>query len=414
MKKILVIDESPLFRDYLTKKFEEKGFEVVEGRNGLDGSVKLRNEMPDLIVTDFYLSRKGALELLEEKKNNPNVAEIPLIIVASKVDRTQLMQAARYDVKKFFSKPVRMDVLLKTVAQLLKVEVEIDSTPCIIEAHLNDQILFIEVARGLNTEKIELLRYKIAELLDLYEITYPRVLVMMSDLELSAEDEGKFRTLLDTIIEYAGPYARHMKILTRSEYVEKFISGESKYRMIGVADNLNKAMDDLLGLKPDDVAHDEVVRERLLSTSNPKKEKDETFQLRFDGGGSENSQGNRGLEIAVVDDDAIIRQLVQTVFAKTGWSITGFNNGKEFIENIGDAKYDLVYLDLMMPEMDGFQVLAYMKKHAVEFPVIVLSALSQQETVVKAMRFGVRSFLIKPLKPKQLLTKTAEILNTNF
>ncbi len=414
MKKILVVDESPLFREYLSKRFEEKGFEVVEGKNGLDGSVKMRNEMPDLIVTDFYLSRKSALELLEEKRKNPNVADIPLIIMASKVDRSQLIQAAKYDVKKFFSKPVRMDVLLKTVAGLLKVDVEMDTTPCIIEAHLNDQILFIEVARGLNTEKIELLRYKIAELLDLYDITYPRVLVMMSDLELAAEDEGKFRTLLDTIIEYAGPYARHMKILTKSDFVERFISGDAKYHMIGVADNLNKAMDDLLGLRPDDVAHDEVVREKLLSSSNPKKEKDETFQLRFEAGESGETDSKRALQVAVVDDDEIIRRLIQTVFAKTGWEISPYNNGKEFTECLGEMSFDLVYLDLMMPEMDGFQVLAYMQKHDISFPVIILSALSQQETVVKAMRFGVKSFLTKPLKPKQLLTKTAEILSTNF
>ena len=47
-KKILVIDESALFLDYLTKKLEENGFEVVQGRNGLDGTAKMRAELPDL------------------------------------------------------------------------------------------------------------------------------------------------------------------------------------------------------------------------------------------------------------------------------------------------------------------------------------------------------------------------------
>ena len=282
MKKILVIDESPLFLEYLTKKLEENGFEAVQGINGLDGSVKMRSEMPDLIVMDYYLSRKSSLEVLKEKKGNPNVSAIPVIMAASKLDKAQVVQCAQYGAKKFFSKPVRIDALLKAISELLNVDVEIDSTPCIIEAHLNDEILFIELARGLNLEKIDLLKYKIAELLDLYDIKMPRVLLMISDIELTEQDADKFKMLLDTIIEHSGIYGRHMKILTASDFVKDYIESNKEYETLAVSDNLAKAMDELVGLRPDDVAHDEVVSRQLLSTSAPKKEKTETFQLRFD------------------------------------------------------------------------------------------------------------------------------------
>jgi DNA-binding response OmpR family regulator len=416
MKKVLVIDESALFRQYLTEKLEEKGFEVVEGRNGLDGLVKMRSELPDLIIIDFFLSRKSSIEVLKEKKENPNVSSIPVIMVASKIDRTNLVQVAQYDVRKFVSKPVRMDVLLKAVSELLKVEVEVDTTPCIIEAHLNDEILFIEIARGINLEKVELLRYRISELLDLYDIEYPRVLL---DVELSDDDRTKFKTLVDTIIEYAGPFAKHMKILTRSEVVARFTASMPQCREIEVTDNLNKAMDDLLGLRPDDVAHDEVVRSKLLATSAPRKERDETFQLRFDGesmnaGDGSRQKEKRGIAVAVVDDDPIIHQLVKTVFARTGFAISTFANGREFVDHLDDRKYDLVYLDLMMPEMDGFKVLEHLKAKSYSVPIIVLSALSQQEAVVKALRMGVHSFLAKPFRPEHLIRKTAELLNSNF
>ena len=72
MKKILIIDESSLFREYLSNKLTSKGFEVVQGTNGLDGSVKMRRELPDLIITDYYLTRKSSREVLQEKKGNPN------------------------------------------------------------------------------------------------------------------------------------------------------------------------------------------------------------------------------------------------------------------------------------------------------------------------------------------------------
>jgi DNA-binding response OmpR family regulator len=418
MKKILVIDESQLFLDYLTKKLEENGFEVVQGKNGLDGSVKMRSELPDLIIMDFYLSRKTSIEVLQEKKENPNVSAIPVIMAASKLDKAQVVQSAKYGAKKFFTKPVRIDTLLKAVSELLNVSVEIDTTPCIIEAHLNDEILFIELARGLNLEKIDLLKYKIAELLDLYEIKMPRVLLMMSDIELTKDDVEKFKILLDTIIEHSGAHGKRMKILTTSEFVKDFISSNDEYSTLGVSDNLTQAMSDLVGLSPDDIAHDEVVSRQLLSTSSPKKEKTETFQMRFDGesAGDDTAEGKqkRVLTIAVVDDDEVIQQLVKTVYKKASWEIVTYNNGKEFVKDLPNRSFDLVYLDLMMPEMDGFQVLEHLNKNKIQLSVIVLSALTQQEAVVRAMKLGVHSFLIKPFKPEMLIRKTAELLNANF
>jgi len=418
MKKILVIDESQLFLDYLTKKLEENKFEVVQGKNGLDGSVKMRSELPDLIVMDYYLSRKTSIEVLKEKKENPNVSEIPVIMVASKLDRAQVVQSAQYGAKKFFTKPVRIDTLLKAVSELLHVDVEIDSTPCIIEAHLNDNILFIELARGLNLEKIDLLKYKIAELMDLYDIKMPRVLLMMSDIELTQDDSEKFKILLDTIIGHSGAHGKGMKILTTSDFVMEFIASNEEYKTLAVTDNLAKAMSDLVGLRPDDVAHDEVVSRQILTTSSPKKEKAETFQMRFDAESVQDdaaeNRDKRALSIAVVDDDVIIQQLVKTVFQKAGWEIFAYNNGKEFTDDLANRSFDLVYLDLMMPEMDGYQVLEYLNTNKTKLAVIVLSALSQQEAVVRAMKLGVHSFLIKPFKPEMLVRKTAELLNANF
>ena len=70
MKKILVVDESALFRTYLDKKLKDYEFEVVMGANGLDAIVKMRSEVPDLIIMDFFLSRRSSVEVLQEKTGN--------------------------------------------------------------------------------------------------------------------------------------------------------------------------------------------------------------------------------------------------------------------------------------------------------------------------------------------------------
>jgi DNA-binding response OmpR family regulator len=421
MSKILVIDESPLFRGYLSQKLETYGFEMVQGANGLDGWIKMRNEMPDLVIMDYYLSRKSSLELLQEKNNNRNTKDIPIIMVSSKIDKRNVVQLAEFNVKKIFSKPIRMEKFLDGVSSILNVEIAVDDTPCVIEAHFNEDILFIEIAQGLNIEKIEQLRYKIAELFELYQVNNPKILLMMSSLDLPEEHQGKLKILFDTVMDHAQPNGKMIKILTTNEAVIKLTEKTSKYNAIQVHKSLDTAMDSLLGLKADKIAHDEVVSERLLKSSAPKKEKGEAIQMRFDSGETEQEDQQRAsvfhseARVAVVDDDMVIQELVKTVFSDTEWKLTTFNNGKEFMENPeGPGAFDLIFLDLMMPEMNGFQVLELLKKKSIEVPVIVFSALSQKETVVKAVGFGVNTYLIKPLKPEQLLRKAAEVLSVSF
>ena len=420
MKKILVIDESPLFRKYLTQKLETYGFEMVQGANGLDGWVKMRNELPDLVIMDYYLSRKSSVELLEEKKNNRNTADIPVVMVSSKIDKSKVKELAGFNVAKIYSKPIKMEQFLEGLSSLLGVDISVDTTPCVIEAHFNEDILFIEIAQGLNIEKIEQLQYKIAELLELYQVRNPKILLMMSSLELPEEQLKKLSMLLDTVLDHAQPNGKLIKVLTTNEQVIRAVEKTKKYEHIQVHKSLDTAMDSLLGLKADQIAHDEVVSERLLKSSAPKKEKDEAIQMRFDSSEAQQEEGQRSsvfkseANVAVVDDDLVIQELVKTVFSDTSWNLDTFNNGKEFISELNENHYDLLFLDLMMPEMNGFQVLEYLSKQGVELPVIVFSALSQKETVVKAVGFGIKTYLIKPLKPEQLLRKAAEVLSTSF
>ncbi len=436
MKKILVIDESPMFRNYLTDKLSSYGIEVVQGTNGLDGSVKMRNEMPDLIIMDYYLSRKSSVELLEEKRNNRNVASIPLIMVASKIDKSKVVELAGYKVNKIISKPLKMEQLLSAVSEILDVQLETDDTPCIIEAHFNEDILFIEIAQGLNNEKIEQLQYKVAELLELYQVRNPKILIMMTSLDFPKSHHSKLTRLLDIITAHAQPSTRFIKLLTGNKDVQEVLEKSQKYASIAVYSSLDQAMDELLGLKADQIAHDEVVSEKLLKSTAPKKEKEETIQLRFDGAGasvgetaaslSEEAldQGesrrksvavfNSEAEVAIVDDDVVIQELVKTVFSETKWKLVTYDNGKQFLMDKQNHDFSLAFLDLMMPEMNGFQVLEYLSKENSEMPVIVFSALSRKETVVKAVSYGIRSYLTKPLKPEQLLKKAAEVLSPAF
>jgi len=419
VKKILVIDESTLFRDFLKQKLEELGFEVVVGFNGLDGSAKLRQETPDLLIMDYYVSRLSAAELLAKKAADPNTASVPVILASGKIDREQLVRIAKLGVTKIFTKPVRIDALVKTISDLLGVTLSIDNTPCIIEAHFNDEILFVEVAQGLNKEKIELLKYKIVELMGLYDAKSPKVLIIMSSIDVGPDDSIKLGSLLSIVLEHTSARPRHVKVLTNSQYVRAFIDERDDYKGVEVTTSLEQAMDGLLGKKADFFKDKEsrTVDHEFLQASAPKKEGEETIDIAFEGDRSSafdlNSMGN-AITVAIVDDDFVIRELVKAVLSDTNFEIREYENGRQFVDDPDGDKVDLIFLDLMMPQMDGFQVMAELKKREKRAPIIVLSALSQRETVVKAMQNGVSSYIIKPLDPDAVLNKTKEILKANF
>ena len=418
MKKILVIDESKLFRDFLTQKLGEFGFEVVGAVNGLDGAAKLRRELPDLVIMDYYLSRTSSVDLLQKKKDDPNTGAIPVIMASSKIDREKLLQVARFNVRKFFTKPIRIDALVKTISEVLGVSLDIDTTPCIIEAHFNDDILFIEIAQGLNKEKIELLRYKIVELMDLYEVKSPKVLVIMSSIEVGPDDSFKLSTLFTTVMDNTTAKPRQVKILTNSEYVSEFIADRDEYEGVEVTNNLESAMDGLLGRKAGSYIDREskTVHQEFLQASSPRSDREESVDMKFEGERAHYDLNELGeaVTIAIVDDDFVIREMVKAVLSDMGPAIREYENGRQFVDDANASECDLVFLDLMMPEMDGFEVMAQMRRNGFDVPIIVLSALSQRETVVKAMKFGVTSYLIKPLQPEAVLNKAREVLRANF
>jgi len=418
MKKVLIIGDSSLFRNYLSKKLEDYNIEVHLGLNGLDGFIKMRSELPDLIIMDYMLSRKSSMEVLTDKKSNKNTAPIPAIMIANKVDQHNVVEMASANVKKILSKPINMDVLLKTITELIGIEIKVDETPCIMESHFNEDMLFIEIAQGLNTEKVELLKYKLIELLHLYEVTRPKILLMMTSIEFPENARPKLRRLIEVIQENAQSNPRLIQILTSTKEIINYLAN-SDYSSIPIADNLPEAMDNLLGIKPDDFAHDEVVHDKLLTSSAQVNEGTETVQMGHDRVKIENHEDGNSIfrskaVVAIVDDDMIIRELIKTVFSETSWELQTFENGKEFLLTENTTKFDLIFLDLMMPVLNGFQVLEFLKKQNKKLPIIVLSALSQKETIIKAISLGIKSYMTKPLNPEDLQNKAVEILSSTF
>jgi DNA-binding response OmpR family regulator len=423
VKQVLIIDESPLFREYLRDKLTANEAEAGVAVNALDGIAKIRNLAPDLIIMDYHLSRQGCLEVLRQKKDNPNTAGIPVIMLARRIDQKKIIELIPYQVKKVFTKPVKIDALFATLQEILSMPFAMDESPGIVEVHVNDDIVFIEIARGLNRDKLDLLRFKIAELVELYEIRVPKVIIMLSDIKLGFADAPNMQKLLETVLSSSKAKRRHIRVLTRDDFVRKFIEGQKDYADIEVVSNLQYAMDGLLRELDGGMTYAEkkaeIIGDRVLSAGDAAR--DGTMALRFETDTKPKPldletvrESIRNLRVAVVDDDFIIQELVKNTFSKAGAGVTVFSDGGDYLAAVGREKFDLVFLDLMMPKVDGFAVLDAIRGKDLMQPVIVLSAVTRRDTVIRAFQMGAKSYLTKPLKPDDIFRKAMEILRPNF
>lgn len=109
------------------------------------------------------------------------------------------------------------------------------------------------------------------------------------------------------------------------------------------------------------------------------------------------------MKLLIVDDSNIMRRAIEKYAAPLGLELIGTaGNGREALLLFEQLRPDLVTLDITMPLMDGLSCLYEMMKINPHAKVIVISALSDQATGLKALKLGARSFLPKPFTEKQL------------
>jgi len=117
--------------------------------------------------------------------------------------------------------------------------------------------------------------------------------------------------------------------------------------------------------------------------------------------------------ILIIEDDKFLRELIVQKLVKEGFEISEAIDGTEGIKKIKEEKPALILLDLILPGIDGFEVLVKMKEDplSASIPVIILSNLGQKEDVERGLKLGAVDYLIKAhFTPGEIITKIKSIL----
>jgi len=120
-----------------------------------------------------------------------------------------------------------------------------------------------------------------------------------------------------------------------------------------------------------------------------------------------------GIRILVVDDNEDNRYTLTRRLQREGWTdLTTAENGREALTLIARERFDLVLLDIMMPEINGYEVLKQLKTDPAtrDIPVLMISALSEFESVVRCIELGAEDYLPKPFNPALLRARVGACL----
>ena len=111
--------------------------------------------------------------------------------------------------------------------------------------------------------------------------------------------------------------------------------------------------------------------------------------------------------VLVVEDKASLTQMLQFLFLSKGLSVQIAFNGMQALEKVNSISPDLILLDIMMPQMDGFEVLEKLKGNpeTAGIPVIMLTARKSREDMQKAMDLGAVEYITKPFKAVEVVDK---------
>jgi twitching motility two-component system response regulator PilH len=118
IKKILIVDDSPTERYYLTDILVRNGFTVTTADNGEEALAKIRADRPELILMDVVMPGANGFQITRSITRDPELASVPIIICSSKNQETDRIWGMRQGAKDYFVKPVDPSALLARIATL--------------------------------------------------------------------------------------------------------------------------------------------------------------------------------------------------------------------------------------------------------------------------------------------------------
>jgi DNA-binding response OmpR family regulator len=116
-----------------------------------------------------------------------------------------------------------------------------------------------------------------------------------------------------------------------------------------------------------------------------------------------------GLRVLIAEDEQRLRKIVRTYLQRGGYEVIEATNGQEAIDLLDENEVDLVILDVMMPQVDGWSVLRQLRSES-DLPVIMLTARGDEEDKLFGFELGAEDYMTKPFSPRELMARVRVVM----
>ncbi len=120
MSTILVVDDSQTQREYMIELLTECGYTVKSASNGKDALVKIRQDLPDLVILDIVMPERNGFQACRDIKEDPKTKHIPVIICSTKNTEADIYWALKQGASDYVIKPYEPEVLLTTIKRIFR------------------------------------------------------------------------------------------------------------------------------------------------------------------------------------------------------------------------------------------------------------------------------------------------------
>jgi CheY-like chemotaxis protein len=209
-----------------------------------------------------------------------------------------------------------------------------------------------------------------------------------SDLDLRHD----LRTPINSIIGYSEMLQEEAEALNRTDIIpdlQKIRSAAERFLFL-IDDVVDFSRIEAGEMAPHLQASDTAAIIQGAMTAASSLEEDTVEEVRTDRG-----------RLLIVDDNEINRDVLARRLGRQGYTTAAAENGRKALEMVQAQKFDLLLLDIMMPELNGYEVLRHLKadSHLRDIPVIMISALDDMASIVRCIKLGAEDYLPKPFDP---------------
>jgi DNA-binding NtrC family response regulator len=115
-------------------------------------------------------------------------------------------------------------------------------------------------------------------------------------------------------------------------------------------------------------------------------------------------------KILIVDDDRVVLASCKRILQSEGYEVILTSSVKEALQRLEEKKFDILLVDVIMPEYDGMYLIGNVRENLPHLPILVMSGYPTPETISSGMRMGATHFIAKPFTPDELITAVRKAL----